>query len=121
MNANLQNDYVGSGIDLINSHALSQFNESSNLNEMNWDVLNVYVSDVHCYINSHTLYEANNHNSIDYTRKRDENSPNRSEMENSVLQDGIDIGVMLPESALQQYSNLEDNNEYHYLSMNGKM
>ena len=72
-------------------------------------------------MNSHTISESKNQKFVYSTRKRDENSPNRSEMENSVLQDGIDIGVMLPESALQQYSNLEDNNEYHYLSMNGKM
>ena len=38
MNANLQNDYVGSSISLINSHALSQFNESINFNVVNWDV-----------------------------------------------------------------------------------
>ena len=38
MNANLQNGDVGSGIFLLNNHKLPQYNESSNLNEMNMGV-----------------------------------------------------------------------------------
>ena len=64
MNANLQNDYVGSGIDLINSQNISQFNESSNLNEMNMVVENGDVNGGCCCINSTTVCEAKNHNSI---------------------------------------------------------
>ena len=42
-------------------------------------------------------------------------------MENTRLQGGIDIDVMLPASTLHQYSNMYYNNEYHYPFMNGKI
>ena len=36
---------------------------------MNWGVENVDVRISHCYINSHTLYESNNHKSMYSTKK----------------------------------------------------
>ena len=69
-------------------------------------------------MNSHTLSESKNHKSIDYTKKSDENTHNISWMENTGLQDGVDIGVMLPEYTINQYTNMEYNNEYNYLFMN---
>ena len=62
-------------------------------------------------MNSHALYEAKNNNSIDCTKKRDVNVPNISEMEDTGLQDGVDIDAMLSASTLFQYSNMEFNNE----------
>ena len=44
------------------------------------------VSGGHCFMNSHTLSEAKNNNSIDSTNKRDGNFPNVSEMEGTGLQ-----------------------------------
>ena len=38
MNSNLHNGDVSSKIGLINCHAISRFNESSNFNEINWVV-----------------------------------------------------------------------------------
>ena len=38
MSSNLHNGDLSSGIGFIYSHALSQFNESSNLNEKKWGV-----------------------------------------------------------------------------------
>ena len=84
---------------------------------MNWVIGNGDVSGVHCYINIHTLSEANNRNSVDSTNKRDENVPNLSEMENNILKDGVDVDVLLPESTLHQYVYMECNHEYHYLMM----
>ena len=49
------------------------------------------MSGGNCFMNSHTLYENNNHNSIDYTNKSDEKFPNVSEMEYTGLHDGVDI------------------------------
>ena len=98
MNYNLHNVDVSSGIGLINSNTPPQFNESSNQDEMNWGVKNYNVSGGHCYTNSNTVSEAKNHNYIDSTNKSDENTLNRSEMENTGFQDGVDIDVMLPAS-----------------------
>ena len=69
MNYNLHYGYVSIGIDLINRHTLPHFNKSSHLNGMNWGIKNGYVSGGRFYMNSHTVSEANNHNSIDYTKK----------------------------------------------------
>ena len=45
---------------------------------MDWGVENGDVSGGHCFMNSHTLFEANNHNSVDSTNKMDVNVPNLS-------------------------------------------
>ena len=113
MNDNLQNGYVSSGIGLINSHTLPQCNKSINSNEMNWGVKMFNVSDGNCYKNIHTVYESKNHSSVYSTNKSDENTPNRSEIENTGLQNGVDIDVMLAASKLRQYVNMEYNNEHH--------
>ena len=104
---------MNGGIDLINSVTLSQFNKSSKYNDINWGVEKGDVSCVNFYMNSDTLSEANNHNFIDTTNKRNKNVTNVSEMKNTGLQDGVDIDVMLSESTLHQYSNTECNNYYH--------
>ena len=80
MNGNLQNGGMSRGIGRINNHTLPQYNESSNLNEMNWGVENGDISGVHCYMNSYTLSEAKNHKSIYSTKKSDEVAPIISEM-----------------------------------------
>ena len=77
---------------------------------MNMGVENGDVNGGHCYMNSSTGCESKNHNSIYYTNKRDEIAPNISEIENTVLQDCFRIDVMLPESTLHQYANMEYNN-----------
>ena len=82
-NTNLHNGDVSSGIGLLNLHTLPQYKKSSNLNETNMAVENGDVNGGHCYINSPTGYYSNNHNFIDSTTKRDEISPNISEMENN--------------------------------------
>ena len=64
INANSHNGDVISGIGLINSHSIPQFNESRNLNEMNCGVKNGDVSGSNFYVNSKTVSEANNCNSI---------------------------------------------------------
>ena len=58
---------------------------------MDWGVENVNISGGQCYINSHALYEVNNHNSVYSKNKRDESAPNLSVMENNIFQDGVDI------------------------------
>ena len=67
-------------ISLINIHTLSQFNESSYLNYMNQGVGNGDVNGGNCSMNSHTLSESKKHNSLDSTKKRDENVSNTSAM-----------------------------------------
>ena len=67
---------------------------------------------------SHTLSEANNHNSTDYTNQRDGNVSNMSEMEYTVLHDVVEIDVMLPASTPHQYANKEYNKNYNPPSMN---
>ena len=49
-NSDLWNGDVSSGICLINSHSLYQFNESSNLNDIIYGVENGAVSGGHFYI-----------------------------------------------------------------------
>ena len=50
-----------------------------------------------------------------------ENSHNRSEIENTGFQNGDEIDVMLHASTMNQYENMEHNNEYHYPLTNGNM
>ena len=57
-------------------------------------------------MNTHTLSEYNNHNSIYSTNKSDESFPNVSEVENTGLQDGVDFDVILPASTLRLYENM---------------
>ena len=104
---NLQNVDVSSWISLLNSYTLPQYNESSNLNEMNIGVENGDVNSGHCYMNSLTGSESRNQNSIYYRKKIDEISPKRSEVENNVLQDGVVIYVILPVPTLNQYADME--------------
>ena len=58
-------------------------------------------------MNSSTGSESNNNNSIDYTNKRGEISPNRCSMENNGLPDVVGIDVMLHPSAPNKYNNME--------------
>ena len=71
MNDNLHHGYLSSGIGLLNSHILPPYKKSSNLNEINMGVENGDVNGGHCYMNSSTGSESNNHNSVDSTKKRD--------------------------------------------------
>ena len=96
MYANLQNCDVSSGISLTNRHNIYQFNESSNFNDKDWGIKNGDVSGGNCYTNSHTFSLRKNHNSVDSSNNRDENSPNLFSMENNELKDGVDIDIMLP-------------------------
>ena len=64
------NDYLKNGdmsciIGLTSIHTISQINESSYCNDMDWGVENSVVSDGKHFMNSHTLSEENNHNPID--------------------------------------------------------
>ena len=72
-------------------------------------------------MNSSTGSVINNHNYIDYTKKRDEISTNRYLMENNGLQDYVGIDVILPAPALNQYYNIEYNNEHQNLLINGNI
>ena len=72
-------------------------------------------------MNIHTLSEAKNHNSVDSTKKIDENNPNRSEKENTGLQDGVDVDGMLPIPTIYLFANVEYNNEYNYLLVNSNI
>ena len=72
-------------------------------------------------MNISTRSEINNHNSIDYTKKRYEISTNIYLRENNGLSDGVDIDYMLPASTLNQYFNMEYNNGHHNLQSNGKI
>ena len=83
MNANLQNEDVSSGIGLLNSHTIPQYEESSHLNGINTSVENGDVNGDYCYIKIPTGYESKNHNSIYYTKKRYEIAPNIYVMENN--------------------------------------
>ena len=42
-------------------------------------------------------------------------------MEDTGLQDGVEIDAILPASTIHQYANMECNNESHPPLMNGKM
>ena len=122
MNDNLQNGDVSSGIGLLNSHTLPQDNESIKLNDVNIGAENDDINGDYCYINISTGYESNNHNTIDYTKKSDEFSTNRYYlMENNGFPDGVVIDVVLPASALNQYDNMEYNNEHNKLLSNGSI
>ena len=101
-NATFKNRYVSSGIGLLKFHTLPQDNKLSNLNDMNMNVENVDVNGDYCYMNIYTVSESNNHNSIDYTKKKDEISTNIYFMENNGLPDGVGIDVMLPASTLKK-------------------
>ena len=57
-------------------------------------------------MNSPTLFEEKNHNYIGYTNQRDVNVQNISEMNDTGLQDGVDIAVTLLASTLHQYTYL---------------
>ena len=57
-------------------------------------------------MNSHTQYEANNMSYLDYIKKRGGNVPNVSEIEDTVLQDGVDIDAMFSGSSLHKYYNI---------------
>ena len=52
----------------------------------------------------------NNHNSVDYTKKRDEISTNIYLRGNNGLLHGVYIDDMLPESSPNQYFSMEYNN-----------
>ena len=62
------------------------------------------------YMNSSTGSESKNHNTIYYTKKRDEISNNIYLMENNGLLNGVGIDVMLPISRLNQHANMLYNN-----------
>ena len=79
---------------------------------MNRGVENCDVSGGHYFMNSHNISEAKKHNNIDSTNKWDENSPEVSEIENTGLQDGVEIDVMLPASTIHKQTNIECNNDY---------
>ena len=100
MNDNFQNGDVRSVIGLINSHTLPKSKEFRKFDEMNRGAKNVDVSGGHCYMNNHTKYESKEHNYIDFTEKSDESTPNRTETENTGLQEGVDIDVVLLASTL---------------------
>ena len=72
-------------------------------------VENGYINCDFCYTNSCNVYVIKNHNIIDYTKKRDEFSTNRHLRENNGFPDGVEIGDMSPEYALNQYVNMEYN------------
>ena len=50
MHTNLQNGDMSSGIGLLNIHILPQYDESSNLDEMEMGVENVNVNGGRCYL-----------------------------------------------------------------------
>ena len=121
MNETLHTGYVSSIIGLLNSHIIPQDNSSSKLNAMNISVDNGDINGDSSYINGSTGSESNNPNSVDYTKKRDEISTNRYLMENNGLQDYVGIDVILPAPALNQYYNIEYNNEHQNLLINGNI
>ena len=71
INETLQNGDVISGIGLLNSHTLPQYEESNEMNEINMSVDNGDVNGDYFYMNSSTGSVIKNHNLIDYTKKRD--------------------------------------------------
>ena len=77
---------------------------------MNTSVENGDINGDYFYINSSMGSVINNHNYIDYTKKRYEIFTNRQLIENIVLTDGVEIHDMLPESALNKYVNIKYNN-----------
>ena len=117
----LYNGDVSSWNGLLNIQNISQDNESSNLNEINITVDNVDVNGYYCYINSTNGSESKNHSSVDYTYDIVETSTIRYVMENDGLPYCVGVGSLLPASTLNQYSNIEYNNEHHNLLINGNI
>ena len=109
-NDTLQNGDTSSGIGLLNSHTLHQADEQSKVNEINMSVDNGDVNGDNFYMNSSTGSVIRNHNSIDYTKKRDETSTNKYLREKYWFPDGVDIDDMLPSSAPNKYVKMEYNN-----------
>ena len=56
---------------------------------MNMSVTNGYVNGEYYYMNVSTRYIIKNHNSVDYTNKRDKILTNRFLRENNGLPDGV--------------------------------
>ena len=106
MNCDSNNGGVSRGIGLINSYNLYQFNESSCFGSIYWDVESIDVSGGHFFMKSHTLSEAKNQTSIDSTNKRYGNVPNVYEMEDTGIQDKVDIGAISSSITIHQYSNI---------------
>ena len=61
---------------------------------MNISVDNSDVNGDYFYMNSSTGFVINNHNYIDYTKKRYEIYSNKYLRENNILTDGVDIYYM---------------------------
>ena len=99
-NANLQNKDEINGISLMNIHTLPKFKEYRKWNDMYRVVKNGDVSGGHCFMNYYTLSEANNHNSIGYTKQSGENVINIYEIYDTGLQYGVDIDVIIHASKL---------------------
>ena len=72
MNETLQNEYLISGIGLLNSHTILQSNESNEVNEVNMSVYSGDINGDYCYVNSYNGYIMRNNNCIDYTNKIDD-------------------------------------------------
>ena len=121
MNDTLQNVDMISWTGLLKSNTIPLYNEWSQLNHMNMSVDNGDVNDNYCYMSGCTVYESKNHNPIEYNNKRDEISSNIYLRGNNGLPDGVCIDVILTPSALDQYVNIEYNNEYHNLHSNGNI
>ena len=96
---------------LIKIPTLSQCNESSYFNDMYRDVENVDVSGGNFFTKSHTIYDADNSSYIDSIEKINENAPNVSDTEDTVLQDSFDIDAMFSASTIHQHANMELNND----------
>ena len=69
-------------------------------------VENIDVSGGNCFMNSHTISEANNLKIIYSTNKGDKSVPSVYEMENIGIQYGFESDVMLPAFALHKYVNM---------------
>ena len=120
MNGNLKNGDVSCVIGLINRHTLSQCNESNQFNDMDGDEKG-WCEWRNFFMNSNTISEAKNLSSIDSTNKKYGNITNVSEMEDTGFQDGVDIDDMSSASTLNQYVNMEFNNESNHPLINGTM
>ena len=59
------------------------------------------------------LFKAKDKNSVNYTKKRDGHVTNLYELEDTRLQDGVEIYAMIYASTLHQYYTMELNNESH--------
>ena len=121
MNETLQNGDVSSGIGLLNSHTLPKDKKSSKLNEINMTFENGDINGDYFYMNSFNGSDIKNHNYINYTNKRDENSTNRYLRGNNGLPDCVDIDDILPASKLKKYVNMKYNNEHNNLQRHGNV